>query len=513
MSAKPTQLPFAHSPGSSFLTVTALTRQIETLLERGLPARVVVLGQLSNVKPHGNGHLYFTLKDEQSAISGVMWRSDFARVRFKPTDGMEVLATGKVGVYGPQGRYQLYAERLEPRGVGALELAFRQRCDKLRAEGLFDPARKRPLPLLPRCVGLVTSPSGAAVRDMVRALHRRNPAVRILLWPVPVQGEGAAEAIAGAIAGFNRLPKSQEREEHIQDQYVAGGDRQDACPTGRPDVLIVGRGGGSLEDLWAFNEEPVARAVAASEIPVISAVGHETDTTICCLVADVRAATPTAGAELAAPRRDELLDALGGWSLRLRREITRRLDLARQDVRRLEAMAFLRRPLDLLNVPRQRLDGLVLELNRVLTARLQPVHRQVNRLAERLARLSPKARLAQSGGRLAALEGRLNRAVALRKERATAQMNALEQRLGAIDPRSVLARGYSITRRARDGEVLLNPDQVVAGEAILSEIAGGTVRSTVGEGKEMVAPAPIIGPVSRRRRVRRDLPGQIRMFE
>jgi len=255
------------------MSVWQLVSQVKAALAEAFPKRVAVVGEISNCKRHSSGHIYFRLKDARASIDAVMFRSHASKLRFSPEDGMEVVVDGRVDVYDVRGQLQFYAERMTPRGVGELELAFRQLKDKLAAQGLFDPARKKPLPPFPRAVGVVTSPTGAAVRDIARTLRRRWPAARVYLVETLVQGEGAAEQVAAAVAALD-----------------AGAERLDI------DVLIVARGGGSLEDLWAFNEEPVARAIAAARTPVISGVGHEVDFTIADLVADVRAATPTAAA-------------------------------------------------------------------------------------------------------------------------------------------------------------------------------------------------------------------------
>ncbi|HXG04019.1 MAG TPA: exodeoxyribonuclease VII large subunit, partial [Candidatus Binatia bacterium] len=272
------------------LTVTQLTEQLRRTVEERFPA-VWVEGEISNFRLYGSGHAYFTLKDEGAQLRAVMFRTRTRRLRFEPTDGLHVLAFGALEVYPQRGEYQLVVELLEPRGVGALQLAFEQLKQRLGAEGLFDAGRKRPLPRFPRRIGLVTSPDGAALRDMLRIIGRRFAGLSIVLAPCRVQGEGAAEEIAQGLADLNRL--------------------------GGVDVIIVGRGGGSLEDLWAFNEEVVARAIAASKVPVISAVGHEVDVTIADFVADVRAPTPSAAAEMVAARRDELIERFAALELRL----------------------------------------------------------------------------------------------------------------------------------------------------------------------------------------------------
>ena len=274
-----TQPSLNFGPVRRIYSVAELSLEIRNLLERQFPD-VWVTGEVSNLRAAGSGHLYFTLKDETAQLRAVCFRNQARYLKFKPQDGLAVIARGRLSVYEARGEYQLYVEFLEPAGLGALQLAFEQLKQKLAAEGLFDPARKKPLPMLPRVIGVVTSPTGAVIRDILRILHRRFRNINVLIYPVKVQGEGAAQEIAQGIEYFNRQ-----------------------APV---DVMIVARGGGSLEDLWAFNEEVVARAIAASKIPVISAVGHETDFTIADFVADLRAPTPSAAAELVVRRKQDL---------------------------------------------------------------------------------------------------------------------------------------------------------------------------------------------------------------
>ena len=273
------------------LTVSQLTARIKDLLEGAFPS-VWVAGEVSNFSRPQSGHCYFTLKDDQSQIRAVMWRGTATKVKFDFADGLEVICRGHLDVYGPRGSYQLVVDELQPKGVGALELALRKLREKLAAEGLFEPARKRPLPVFPRRLAFVTSPTGAAVRDFLEVLRRRWRGVDVLIIPARVQGDGAAAEIVAGIRAANRLVP-------------------------RPDVLVVGRGGGSLEDLWAFNEEPVVRAIAASKIPTVSAVGHEIDVTLSDLVADVRALTPSEAAERVVPAEDEMRKRLSGYSDRI----------------------------------------------------------------------------------------------------------------------------------------------------------------------------------------------------
>ncbi len=281
------KLPFREESEPTLYTVSKLNALVRELLEVNFP-EIWVEGEISNLKRHSSGHLYFTLKDESSEISAVMFNQLSSYLEFQPEDGLNVLALGTVTVYGPRGRYQLEVRQMKLAGLGRLQLAFEKLKERLKAEGLFDELRKRPIPTFPERIGIVTSTEGAAIRDMISIITRRNPLVELLIFPVRVQGEGAAEEIAHGIELANRYHRQRER----------------------IDVLIVGRGGGSLEDLWAFNEELVARAIFHSQIPVVSAVGHEIDFTIADFVADLRAPTPSAAAELVVPHRDELLQRL-----------------------------------------------------------------------------------------------------------------------------------------------------------------------------------------------------------
>ncbi|MBI3856704.1 MAG: exodeoxyribonuclease VII large subunit [Planctomycetes bacterium] len=338
------------------ISVGDLTRRIKRSIEDAI-RYVWVAGEISNFKgPGPSGHLYFTLKDAESQIPCAIWKGMANRLRFEPENGMEVVAFGKVDVYIPYGKYQLIVEDMEPRGVGSLQLKFEQLKEKLQKEGLFDQARKRPIPFLPRTLAIVTSPSGAAVADMVRTLRSRCPALRVVIYPVKVQGEGAAQEIAAAIGQLNlSMPEI--------------------------DVMIVGRGGGSIEDLWAFNEEAVARAIFQSRIPVISAVGHETDTTISDFVADLRALTPTDGAVKAVPKLDDLLDSLGDLDSKLRRALRSRAELARAQLDGLRDGRAFGRIGDLPNQLKQRLDDLDARLNAGLPGLPKILRDRVDHLA------------------------------------------------------------------------------------------------------------------------------------
>ncbi|MDR2526161.1 MAG: exodeoxyribonuclease VII large subunit [Oscillospiraceae bacterium] len=372
------------------LSVTQLNKYVKFLFEGDDALRMVcVSGELSNFKRYpASGHWYFTLKDADASIPGVMFREANLRLPFQPQDGTRVLIRGRVSLYERDGKYQFYADDMQPDGLGALWLAYEQLKERLATEGLFAEDRKRPLPAIPRRVGVVTSGSGAAVQDICRILGRRFPAARVVLCPVQVQGAGAAEQIAAAIALLN--------------QYAAA------------DVLIVGRGGGSLEELWAFNEEITVRAVADSVIPVISAVGHESDTTLCDFAADLRASTPSAAAELAVPEQAELLARVknvgDGFCLAIRRALEQRSKALAQ----LTARRVLQHPGALLQTARQRLDGLLMQLDHAQGRRMMEEKARLARVCARLDTLSPLAVLSRGYALAKRADATVSRAELLR---------------------------------------------------------------------------------------------------
>ncbi len=345
-------------------SISRLNREIRMILESRFPS-IWAEGEISNFKHHSSGHMYLTLKDETSQISAVFFSRYNQALKFELKDGLKVLVFGKISVYEPRGQYQVYIERIEPKGVGALQLAFLQLKEKLEKEGLFDPERKKPIPKFPVTVGVVTSPTGAAIKDILNVITRRFQGTRVLLNPVKVQGEGAAGEIARAIGEMNRL-------EGI-------------------DVLIVGRGGGSLEDLWAFNEEIVARAVYASKIPVISAVGHEIDWTICDLVADLRAPTPSAAAELVVQNQEELERFIENSQLRIRNAAVRILENRKETLEEILSGYAFRQPLILVQQFSQKLDELFRQLHNYLKASLGEKRQAFQTAVGRLNALSPLA--------------------------------------------------------------------------------------------------------------------------
>jgi len=405
--------------------------------------QVWVRGEISGWKVHpSSGHAYFTLKEERSVLSCVAWAPivrGFTR-RMQVRDGLLVRAFGRVTVYEPRGAYQLVVEQMMEEGEGRLAAAFEQLKRALDAEGLFDPARKRPLPRIPRRIGVVTSASGAAFRDILRILSRRWPMAEVVLRPVPVQGPGAAGEIAAGIADLNTVP----------------------CV----DVIIVGRGGGSLEDLWAFNEERVARAVADSRVPVISAVGHEVDFTMCDFAADLRAATPTHAAELAVPDAEEISAALERERRMLRRLLQGALDKARLRVERVRGAAGLRRPEDLLARGRIDLDRAADRLRESLSHRAEEGQNRLSGLGRRLMLQDPARRIQDARHSLALLRDRLGRSSALILQGRRARLDNLSVQLRVLDPEQVLSRGYGIVRRGRDSRILSRSRDAETGELL-----------------------------------------------
>jgi len=439
-------------------TVWDLTRRLRDVLEGEFP-QVWIVGQVTNLSRHSSGHVFFGLKDERASIRCVAWRSDAGRLPREMADGLEVEVRGRISVFPPQGAYQVYVTRVTARGVGRLEVAFRELKERLEREGLFDPARKRPLPRFPRTIGVVTSPTGAAVRDILHVLGRRWPAARVLLAPSRVQGEGAADEIVRGIANLNR----------------AGG----------VDVLIIGRGGGSLEDLWPFNEERVARAVAASAVPVVSAVGHETDFSISDFVADVRAPTPSAAAEIVAPDRREVAAGLAAARGRLGRALGHRLDRLRGRLQLIERSRYMRHPEDLVLARAQTLEDLAGRLAGRVRSRVADARLRTASAASRLAEQAPRARLQAAVGNLRLAGHRLRAAArTLLVHRWRARVDELAGRLAALDPDRVLARGYSRTVLARTGATLRRAADARPGDLLRTHLADGDLESRVTECRE-----------------------------
>jgi exodeoxyribonuclease VII large subunit len=492
------------------VTVSELSASLKRTVEDAY-GYVRVRGEVSGYRgPHASGHVYFALKDEGAKIDAVIWRGSFGRMRIKPEEGLEVIVTGRLTTYPSRSSYQIVVETLEPSGLGALMALLEERKQRLAAEGLFDEARKQLLPVLPRIIGVVTSPSGAVIRDILHRLADRFPR-HVLLWPVKVQGEGSAAEVAAAINGFNALPEVE------------------APPLPRrPDLIIVARGGGSLEDLWSFNEEIVVRAAADSFIPLISAVGHETDVTLIDFAADRRAPTPTAAAEMAVPVRADLLvnvDSLARRALACWRR--------NQDARRTELRAATRalpNADELLALPRQRLDHAAARLPRALFANTQSHHVHYSRVGARLnARLlaghvehrrerfvgvahrlraglaaniqAYRTRIARGTDRVNVLAERGARAVDVALDRHAARLDRAAGLLAAFSYRGVLARGFALVRDD-GGRPLRTAGAVSTGMRLDIEFSDGRVGAVAGDAR--MTPAETAPSPSRRRRRRPD---------
>ncbi|HIM50951.1 MAG TPA: exodeoxyribonuclease VII large subunit [Acidobacteria bacterium] len=452
----PPSLPFGtpagHAPTREVVTVSELTTRIRGVLE-STQGEVLVEGEIANSRLWKTGHLYFTLRDEHAQLKAVMFRSAVRYLRFTPEDGLRVIARGRVTVYEPKGEYQIVCEQLQPQGVGALQVAFDQLKRTLEADGLFEATRKRPLPLLPRQIGVVTSLHGAALQDILKVLARRHPTAHVVIRPVRVQGEGAAGQIA---RGIDQL------------------SRQEGV-----DVIIVGRGGGSLEDLWAFNEEPVARAIATATVPVISAVGHEIDVTISDLVADIRAATPSAAAEIVVAGRDELLGRVDQLSDRLRATL-------RDTVRRLltSVLELDRRPGVAGWPARLAIRGRhAAELTHTLTqatrSTLVTRERRLRSAQLKLEAHEPGRRLEASRTRLVVAGERLGAAIVHRRQRLEGRLGDLTGRLEALSPLGVLARGYAVCWNANRTAIVRDASAVSVGDDVAITLRQGQLTCTV----------------------------------
>ena len=450
--------------------------EISALLKRTVEDRfgfVRVRGELSGVKRAASGHLYLCLKDENARLDGVMWRGGVQRLNFRPEDGVEVVATGKLTTYPGRSNYQVVIDRMEIAGEGALLALLAKLKARLEGEGLFDPARKKPLPFLPRTIGVVTSPTGAVIRDILHRLSDRFPS-RVIVWPVLVQGQGAAAQVANAVRGFSAMEP--------------GG------PIPRPDLVIVARGGGSIEDLWSFNEEEVVRAVADCTIPIISAVGHETDTTLCDFAADLRAPTPTAAAELAVPVQAELAAFVADLNARQRRALARQLAQAKE---RLEARSQrLPQPQALLQGHAQRVDDLGERLRRALVHRTEIAGSVLARHAGALRPALLSARVTRERERLDAR--RLRPEVLLQRiEHARGKIDALDRLRRSLDPKAPLQRGYVLVT-APDGHVVRTREDAQARPALRLEFADGTLDVSTGSAAPPPArPAPKPRPAAR----------------
>ena len=398
---------FTAEINDKFFTVSEITRGIRTSLEHKF-SNIDVLGEISNVRKPSSGHIYLTLKDKNSQLQAVVFRNSASRIKFELKDGMEVVSFGSVTVYEPRGQYQLIINKIEPKGIGALQLAFQQLKEKLEKEGLFDHAHKKNIPFMPKKIGIVTSPTGAAIKDILNIIDRRFANVEILIYPVKVQGEGAAQEIAEAITELNNYSDI--------------------------DVIISGRGGGSLEDLWAFNEEIVARSIYNSKIPVISAVGHEIDLTIADLVADKRALTPSEAGELVVPRKDLLIEKTEKFKTRLLQSLTCKLRLSKEKLDRIANSYAIRQPFDKFNRWQQKLDDLSQRLN-------------------------------------------LNITHALNSERE--KLSGIVGKLESLSPLNVLKRGYTITTKQEDNKSLRYITDLSKGDKIKTNLSKGSIISEI----------------------------------
>jgi exodeoxyribonuclease VII large subunit len=438
-------------PNAQEYTVSELSMSLKRTVE-DVFGHVRVRGEISGFRgPHSSGHCYFALKDDSAKIEAVIWKGVHGRMRFKPQEGLEVIATGKLTTYPGSSKYQIVIEAIEPAGVGALMALMEERKRKLAAEGLFDEARKQLLPWLPEVIGVVTSPTGAVIRDILHRLEDRFPR-RVLVWPVRVQGEGSAEQIAAAIRGFNAI--------------------EDGGPIPRPDLLIVARGGGSLEDLWSFNEEIVVRAAADSMIPLISAVGHETDVTLIDFAADKRAPTPTAAAEMAVPVRAELFVEVASLARRGMLCWQRAQESRRGELR--AAARALPKADALLDIPRQRLDRAGAQLPRALRANAHVYERRLSAIGGRLTVTTLRQQIARAGEKVTRLAAGAERAARLHVEQRETRLKYVAQLLGALSYKGVLQRGFALVRDDA-GQPLHAAAHVGSGQRLSIEFADGRV--------------------------------------
>ncbi len=442
----------AAPPRRRIFTVSALTEAIRDLFETAF-GEVWVEGEISNCRLWNTGHLYFTLKDGGAQIKAVMFRSAVRYLKFKPEDGLHVTVRGRLGVYEPKGEYQIVCEHMEPEGLGALQLAFEQLKKKLQAEGLFDQARKRSLPALPRKIGIVTSLDGAALRDIIKVLRRRHPNAHLVIRPTRVQGDGAAADIADAIRAIVKVPGV--------------------------DVVIAGRGGGSVEDLHAFNQEPVARAISRSPVPVISAVGHEVDFTIADFVADLRAPTPSAAAEMVVAAKEDFCNRIDRLSHRLQASARTQLQRRRTIVHQLTSRRGLAGWQARLAMRGRYADELTHQLRRAATAALNIRTRQFGALRLRLEARDLRRHFALLRGRLGAASERLGGATDRARHRAESRFGALAGRLESLSPLAVLGRGYAVCWNAERTAIIRSAASVASGDSVRVTLHEGELRCQV----------------------------------
>ncbi len=405
-------------------TVSQVNSLIKEILENNLPSRLTITGEITNWSIARSGHAYFGLKDENALLPSVCWKSSLSRIKFEPDNGLAVIAKGHIEVYSPHGKYQFYAESMQPAGIGALQLAFEQMVKRLQAEGLFEDKYKKPLPDYPQRIGILTSESGAAVHDIKDSIHNRWPPAELFLYPVPVQGEGAADEIAAAIRDVNKRNKKL-----------------------KLDILIVGRGGGSLEDLWAFNEEVLARAIFDSKIPVISAVGHEVDTTIADFVADARASTPTKSGVVAVPDMQDVLENLDNFKKRLGSQLK-----------------------FMVHSSQQQSDELCFRLQSSVKHLLADTRNTLYAITEQIRQIEPHRLLAS---KTVILNNLLNQAKAAMKEiinKSKIQLTAQSNRMAGLNPKIILQRGYSITTNKKTGLLVRDIKDVKIGDMLNTEL-------------------------------------------
>lgn len=438
-------------PSQTVYTVSRLNREIRTVLEQGF-ASLILTGEISNFITPASGHWYFSLKDEKAQIKAAMWRGNNRSQSYRPENGAQVTVRARVSLYEPRGDYQLIVEHMEPAGEGQLKQEFDALKMRLAAEGLFSSAYKKPLPQNINRVGVITSATGAAIKDILTVLKRRAPQLEVIIYPAMVQGK--------------------EAHVHLINQIQLANARNEV------DVLIVGRGGGSLEDLWCFNHEQLARAIYQSELPIVSAVGHEIDTTISDYVADVRAATPSAAAELVSPNTQELhgkvIELINRLNNAFKHDMADKRALATQLQHRLN----LCHPRNQLNQKAQRLDELTIALQQGMRNRLYQQERTLNNLTPRLMRQSPDKKLSQASHQLMQIQTRLEQAMQHKLQHAQNSLALQASRLDSVSPLNVLARGYSITK-TQQGKVVKSVDHIKTGDVLITELADGAIKSTV----------------------------------
>jgi exodeoxyribonuclease VII large subunit len=432
-----------------YVTVGALTKYIKRKFEVDPHLRDLwIKGEISNFKYHSRGHMYFTLKDEQARIQAVMFAGYNQYLTFRPEDGMKVLVRGEISVYEPSGNYQIYVKEMQPEGIGNLYLAYEQLKKRLEAEGLFSPEHKKPIPAFPRYIGVVTSPTGAAIRDIMTTIRRRYPIATVILFPTLVQGEQAAESIVRSIEKANEL--------------------------GYIDVLIVGRGGGSIEELWAFNEEIVARAIFASQVPIISAVGHETDFTIADFVADLRAPTPTGAAELAVPHITELMERISQRKLRLMRAMKEKIAAESDRLSRLQKSYVFRYPEKLYEQKEQQLDSLLERLQRHTERLLDKKSERLEQLRLKLLRYHPNEQLSRMKEKYESLTKSLEKEMRSVIEHQQLRFTSLVSHLHALSPLKIMERGYSLVYNEKK-ELVKSIRQLQLGDTIQVRLQDGQI--------------------------------------